>query len=186
MSCVRFGTLGMEGWPNSHYVLSAILKAQQSSKSWPVWKYFEKARRLMVHLRRRSRPIWMILSMSHCNHAVSFYWKETDALSVWFLQQLPREERVSILLVDFYKAFGSSKEVHPIDEDVVTNGYTAVNLAVISTVAPVLDIEIREALFGIKNEKPGRMGFSSPSSSTGRDFVGEMFVGIPGVLCRGL
>ncbi|KAG9151040.1 hypothetical protein Leryth_027207 [Lithospermum erythrorhizon] len=56
-------------------------------------------------------------------------------------------EEVSILLVDFYRElFGSSREVHPIDEDVVSNGYILSTADGSSLVAPVLDIEIREAL----------------------------------------
>ncbi|GAA0162662.1 hypothetical protein LIER_18702 [Lithospermum erythrorhizon] len=83
-------------------------------------------------------------------------------------------EEVSILLVDFYKElFGSSKEVHPIDEDVVTNGYILSTTDGISLVAPVLDIEIREALFDIGNEKaPGPDGFSSAFFISRWDLVG--------------
>ncbi|GAA0142619.1 hypothetical protein LIER_03474 [Lithospermum erythrorhizon] len=82
-------------------------------------------------------------------------------------------EEVSILLVDFYKElFGSSKEVHPIVEDVVTNGYILSTADGIFLVAPVLDIEIREALFDIGNEKaPAPDGFSSAFFKSRWDLV---------------
>ncbi|KAG9145700.1 hypothetical protein Leryth_024857, partial [Lithospermum erythrorhizon] len=108
--------------------------AFKEGHSKPIIRSFNVTLKLLISCRKRSGA-----SLAR-NHAVSFYWKETDALNISiallngtmrrkfnlllsrrFLHFFSSKE-VSILLVDFYKElFGSTKEVHPIDEDVVTN-----------------------------------------------------------------
>ncbi|GAA0186769.1 hypothetical protein LIER_34057 [Lithospermum erythrorhizon] len=75
--------------------------------------------------------------------------------------------------------FGSSREVQPIDREVVSNGYVLSTADGASLVSAVLDIEIREALFDIGNEKaPGPDGFSSAFFKSRWDLVGGDVTGV--------
>ncbi|GAA0172660.1 hypothetical protein LIER_26442 [Lithospermum erythrorhizon] len=72
-------------------------------------------------------------------------------------------------------AHGTDKgaEVQPIDREVVSNQYVLSTADGVSLVSAVLDIEIREALFDIGNEKaPGPDGFSSAFFKSRWDLVG--------------